>query len=215
MKIERISDTQVKFILTQSDLDERDIKINELAYGSEKTHKLFQDMMRKAYSECDFESENTPLMVEAMPVASGHLVVVVTKLGGMAEQPINLYPNFQDGGHFKTHGLIAYEQQGVRSGSLSIFSFACLDDVADACKRLMEHYFGRSRLYKYNARYYLVLRVSEQVQAGKQYSMTDIESVLLEYGEKQSSNDSAEFYLSEYGEILIKNMAVERLAQYF
>ncbi|HOA80297.1 MAG TPA: adaptor protein MecA, partial [Defluviitaleaceae bacterium] len=48
MKIEKISDTQIKIILNQADLKNRDIKISELAYGSKKAQELFRDMMETA-----------------------------------------------------------------------------------------------------------------------------------------------------------------------
>lgn len=68
MKIEKISESQIKFILTQSDLSERNIKIEDLTSPSEKTQALFRDIMEQAMEEYGFSSENTPLMVEAVPV---------------------------------------------------------------------------------------------------------------------------------------------------
>ena len=48
MKIEKINDKQIRCTLTKEDLANREIKLSELAYGSEKTRALFQDMMRVA-----------------------------------------------------------------------------------------------------------------------------------------------------------------------
>ena len=45
MKIEKISDTQIRCTLNGEDLQSRELKISELAYGTEKAKTLFQDMI--------------------------------------------------------------------------------------------------------------------------------------------------------------------------
>ena len=56
MKIEKISDNQIRCNLTEADLEERQIQINELAYGSEKARALFRDMMIQAHREYGHET---------------------------------------------------------------------------------------------------------------------------------------------------------------
>ena len=48
MKIEKMNDHQIRCTLTSEDLATRNIKLSELAYGSEKTRALFRDMMQQA-----------------------------------------------------------------------------------------------------------------------------------------------------------------------
>ena len=50
MKIEKVNDNQIRCTLTSEDLATRNIKLSELAYGSEKTRALFRDMMQQAAS---------------------------------------------------------------------------------------------------------------------------------------------------------------------
>mgnify|MGYP002797299687 CR=1 FL=1 len=80
MKIEKINDSQIRCTLTSADLASREIKLSELAYGTEKAKNLFQDMMRQAHYECGFESDNSPLMIEAIPVAPDSIVLIITKV---------------------------------------------------------------------------------------------------------------------------------------
>lgn len=80
MKIEKISDNQIKCTLNKSDLASRQIKISELAYGSDKAKNLFRDMMQVASSEFGFEAEDIPLMIEAIPVSSDCIVLIITKV---------------------------------------------------------------------------------------------------------------------------------------
>lgn len=79
MKIERISENQIRCTLTSEDLASRQIRISELALGSEKAKNLFRDMMQQAHLEFGFEANDIPLMIEAMPSASG-IVLIITKV---------------------------------------------------------------------------------------------------------------------------------------
>ena len=80
MKIEKVSENQIKCILNREDLASRHLRISELAYGSDKARELFQDMMQQAHYELGFEAENLPLMIEAIPVSGECLILLVTKV---------------------------------------------------------------------------------------------------------------------------------------
>ena len=78
MKIEKINDNQIRCTLTREDLENHQIRISELAYGSEKAKKLFQDMMQQASYEFGFEAEDIPLMIEAIPITPDSIVLIIT-----------------------------------------------------------------------------------------------------------------------------------------
>ena len=80
MKIEKISETQIRCTLSKQDLADRDLKLSELAYGSDKAKDLFRELMVQASYECGFEAEDLPLMIEAIPVSNDCLVLIVTKV---------------------------------------------------------------------------------------------------------------------------------------
>ena len=80
MKLERVNDHQIRCTLTRADLAARQLKLSELAYGSDKAKKLFRDMMQKATYELGFEAEDTPLMIEAVPVSSDSIILIITKV---------------------------------------------------------------------------------------------------------------------------------------
>ena len=80
MTIERLSDTQIRCTLNKQDLQERQLQLSELFYGSEKAKALFRDLVQMASYECGFETEDMPLMIEAIPVDADCLVLVVTKM---------------------------------------------------------------------------------------------------------------------------------------
>ena len=80
MKLEKLSDTQIRCTLSKEDLSQRQLHLSELAYGSEKAKELFHDMMQQASIELGFEADNIPLMIEAIPISNDCLVLVVTKV---------------------------------------------------------------------------------------------------------------------------------------
>lgn len=80
MKIEKITDNQIRCTLTKSDLADRQLKLSELAYGTEKAKDLFRDMMEQASYEFGFEAEDIPLMIEAIPLSSETVILIITKV---------------------------------------------------------------------------------------------------------------------------------------
>ena len=60
MKIEKINDNQIRCTLTHADLAARNLKISELAYGTEKAKSLFRDMMQQASFDFGFETDDLP-----------------------------------------------------------------------------------------------------------------------------------------------------------
>ncbi|MBO5208588.1 MAG: adaptor protein MecA [Lachnospiraceae bacterium] len=80
MKIEKVNEHQIRCTLTREDLADRELKISELAYGTEKAKSLFRDMMQQAAYECGFEAEDIPLMIEAIPLNAECIVLIITKV---------------------------------------------------------------------------------------------------------------------------------------
>lgn len=80
MKLEKISDKQIRCTLNKSDLLDREIRISELAYGTEKAKELFRDLIHQASYELGFDAEDIPLVIEAIPLSSDCLMLIVTKV---------------------------------------------------------------------------------------------------------------------------------------
>lgn len=90
MRIEKLNDKQIRCTLNQKDLQDREIGISELAYGTAKAKALFRDMMQQASYEFGFDADDIPLMIEAIPLLPEALVLVITKV----EEPDELDTRF-------------------------------------------------------------------------------------------------------------------------
>ena len=147
MKIEKISDTQVKFILSEEDLAGKDIKLEDLAVSNDKTKELFQDILSKALDECGFAVDDAPLMVEALPVAIDSIMIIVTKLGSEENQSEKTDASApiisKDLHRYKRNSIKIHTAESFDDSNSAVYSFDALDDVIDACvKKAQEGIWG-------------------------------------------------------------------------
>lgn len=104
MKIEKVNEQQIRCTLTREDLVNRELKISELAYGTEKAKSLFRDLMQQAAYECGFEAEDIPLMIEAVPLNAECIVLIVTKVED-PEEIDTRFAKFAPSVHDEDYGL--------------------------------------------------------------------------------------------------------------
>ena len=129
MKLEKVNDNQIRCTLTKADLADRQLKISELAYGTEKAKTLFRDMMQQASYEFGFEAEDIPLMIEAIPLSADCIVLIITKV----EDPEELDTRFSN------FAPSVHEDDGDPSIENMIQSFTeGAENVLDLFKRLKE-----------------------------------------------------------------------------
>ena len=128
MKMERISDNQIRCTLNKEDLLDRELRISELAYGSDKAKELFRDMMQQASYELGFEAEDIPLMIEAIPVSPECLVLIITKV----EDPDELDTRFSKFSSDSDLEEYEYDLEDDEEVSFSDDSLPTLAEVTDA-----------------------------------------------------------------------------------
>ena len=116
MKIEKINENQIRCTLTKDDLAERQIKLSELAYGTEKVKTLFRDMMQQAAYEFGFEAEDIPLMIEAIPLSADTIILVVTKVEYPEELDTRFFKVFRTGPGISGRGCFIGRRTGFDSG---------------------------------------------------------------------------------------------------
>ncbi len=230
MKIERINDNQIKCTLNRSDLAARQLKLSELAYGSEKTKDLFQDMMEQAETEVGFDASDLPLMVEAIPVSMDCIVLMITKV----EDPEDIDTNFseltvmddsdtEDDALFMHDFLgslplspaasnaVAQIHEKVTTSSIEkLFSFTNLDTVIDFAHHLNGIYDGKNTLFKDsdNNKFYLLLSKSSHTE--KEFGF--VCNLALEYGSREPMSRARVAFLNEHCEKMLEGSALQILA---
>lgn len=127
MKIEKVNDNQIRCTLTKDDLADRELKISELAYGTEKAKSLFRDMMQQASYEFGFEAEDIPLMIEAIPLSPDCIILVITKV----EDPEELDTRF-------SRFAPSLSDKEDSEGTTEVSPLSGADDVLDLFKKIQE-----------------------------------------------------------------------------
>lgn len=240
MKIEKINDNQIRCTLTRADLADRQLKLSELAYGTEKARSLFHDMMQRAAYECGFEAEDIPLMIEAIPASADSIVLIITKV----EDPEELDTRFsrfapttgsdadtkRESASLKLEGaeellnllgkvketiaalpLEPASEEQKKKSDLRLFSFATMDSVICASQLLNRMYHGSNTLYKDNGSEMYVLAMTQSDHTDNDFSR--ICNMLSEYGSQENSSGASLAYLEEHCEAVITADAVQKLAQ--
>ena len=235
MKIEKVNENQIRCTLTREDLASRELKISELAYGTEKAKSLFRDMMQQANFEFGFEAEDIPLMIEAIPLNADCIVLIITKV----EDPDELDTRFsrfapsvtedtdEDGGNSSADEVLDLfrriqneetaaetpaaptpeENDAVRS---RLFRMDTLNQVINAAVVAAGHYHGLSTLYHEEGTdgYYLILTQGEEDRE----VFDRVCNVISEYGIPKRSTPASLTFLEEHCSTLIAEHALQRLA---
>ena len=165
MKIEKLNDNQIRCTLTKDDLADRQIKISELAYGSEKAKSLFRDMMLQANAEFGFEANDIPLMIEAIPMPNDCIVLIITKVSDPEELDTR-FSKFSSSGSDSLDSLAEPKKVLTPEGA---------DEVLDIFKRMMEQHLKTAADEKEKT---ASVTVSDDIDLTRLYCFGNLDSII-------------------------------------
>ena len=267
MKIEKVNSNQIRCTLTREDLADRQLKLSELAYGTENAKALFREMMQQAAYELGFDTEDIPLMIEAVPISSDSIILIITKV----EYPDELDTRFSkfsdpdsensydsslsDSNHSSKGAddildMVKKIQNNSKSNkdnrkvsdtsedfvplsqtidtsneenfsaevpaevlvNLSkLFVFHHLTEVERLSKVLKNFYNASNTLYKESGTNLLYLIIKKGTHSPEDFNK--VCNILSEYGHPEKYLQSQEAYFEEHFDIIIKNSALQQLAE--
>ncbi|MCL2610584.1 MAG: adaptor protein MecA [Defluviitaleaceae bacterium] len=211
MRIEKVNDNQIKFILSKEELALRGINITQLNKADNKLQLLVDEVKHLALSQAGFFLHDAHHIVEMVPTHFEELTVIITKMN-IANKSIKA-PNFQ---HIQSSSSEKppSEQQSFRKfqretresrrrKNVYIYSFNSLEEVIEISRLISGYFLGYSKIYKFENEYYLVMegRLGEEGL-----------SFLAEHGE-EVKNLKLESKLKEYGEIILEKDAIFKLSK--
>jgi len=201
----------MKFVLMNHDLEEREIDISELSHSSEKTQELFREIIQIAQEEGSFSSEHTPYLIEAMRAGVDSLTIMVTKMDAAdLAKHFSMISATKGQCRFMRNGLTEQPEEYPSEDNQAVFSFENLDMAAIACAAINTVFSGESQLYKLNEHFFLWLGNETEGD----HTTADLETILLEFGQKHITNGLGQQYLSEHGDVVISTNAVDKLSLY-
>ncbi len=189
MRIERLTYNKIKIFLTSDDLTERGLTKEDIWKDSLKWHQLFSDMLEEASTEHGVCIEGS-VAVEIFSMQAQGMIMIVT----MGEDESALTDGFFD---------IAVTTQDFED---VLFEFDNIEHVIQLSKQLLTVEYSGGDLYAHKDQYYLYFQ-EENLAHSK-----DILAILSEYGHLSLVSIH---YLREYGKEIVKDQAIETLANYF
>ena len=235
MKIERINENQIRCFITRDDLAQRQMKISELAYGTEKAKILFREMMHFANKEYGFDSEDLPLMIEAIPLSQETILLTVTKVA-FPDELDSRFAYFSEteaasslAAYAPGFGLGDGLSQGVELAKvrnagdiISVasedsnndalvrhFIFNSLDVVIEASKVVNSSYHAPSSLYKDKAGvFHLILSIGNHTAL----EFNKVCNSLSEYGLMAPPEHNGYTKITEHAKLICRPNAISDLA---
>jgi len=242
MKIEKLNDHQIRCTLTHADLAARQLKLSELAYGTEKARTLFRDMMQQASFDFGFESEDTPLMIEAIPASADSIVLIITKV----EDPDELDTRFSKFTPFGNTEQAINEAFDKLEGAEEYMDLMNrIKDAAESMKEIAEAKIAEAIAppAKINLRLFSFSHIDRVIAAAKlltssyqggntlyydadvqvyilaltqsEHSNSEFNKVcnmLSEYGSSEKASGSTLAFLEEHCQIVVPANAIQNLA---
>ena len=235
MKIERIDDNSIKCTLSSTDLSARDLNLRDMTYGSQAAKRLFNEMMQKAKEEVGFSIENTPLMIEAIPLQGGAVQLIISKVDDPEEldtrfSKFSAVGSGQNGWISELATQILEGAQGLmkqlkdeedteaveeeskkdkKEEGIRLYRFQSLDRVIDAAKAVGDYDLGANSLYKDGGSkgYYLSLHSKNKDMD----TLNRVANLLMEYGERVNGDSASEAHYKEHMEHLVPKNALQKL----
>ena len=215
MKIEKVNENQIRCTLSKKELAERQIKLSELAYGSEKAKGLFRDMIEQANYEFGFEADDIPLMIEAIPLSGENIILQITKV----EYPEELdtrFSKFSETDDTEEQGLegsILPEFQTDKADEITnltkLFEFESLEQIERLSHVLSGYYEGENDLYKDESKNKLFLLVQKSNHTPEEFNK--VCNVISEYAVHRKYSSAKEAFLKEHGKLLVSGKALQVL----
>lgn len=242
MKIERINENQIRCTLTSVDLSARNLNLAELAYGTEKAKRLFHEMMQKAASEVGFDADDIPLMIEAIPLSTESIMLIITKIEDPeeldtrfsrfspsteedslttlthellegADELINLFDSSKKNALVQPADAASTPEPASPKTSARIFTFQTLDSVCHAARVAAPVCNAPNTLYKHPFDGRYYLIVRED--AGNTDAFNRLCNLLSEYSEPlrtAAAPNTFEAYYDEHYESIVRDRALQILA---
>ena len=242
MKVERLNENSIALIMDIDDLRTRDLKLNDLTYGSEKTKKLLEELSNLARRELNI-SVDTPMAVEAVPLKDGNIKLIITKVfepdeldarfsrftpvkGEMISLTImklleSTIDKFEDalksGAPKKLSGPNDFNRLEIHSDKdiVGIFEFDEIDKASDAAKNV-SHTDYDSIFYKdeKHKKFYLVLSIKNDLPKEELTEFNKTCNTLAEYGKRVEGHIGMnKAYYDEHYKVIIKEKAIKKLGQ--
>ena len=189
MILDKIDEKRLLIALSNEDMDLLDITFKQLDWKNDYSREIIKNLLIRAEHEIGFSSDNSKLLIEAIPQTSG-CFVLITLLSNKLKRPRKTYKIKNDAKPY-------------------IFHFKDVEDLFSAIERIYENqpYFSDSTVIEASESYYAVLYVNNSFSS-------KIQAIISEYGDLVGKSNLLVSRLFEKGNVIFENHAVEAIGKY-
>jgi adapter protein MecA 1/2 len=207
MRIEKLNENKIRFILNLEDLKEKNIDFHTFMSNSIEAQDLFLDMLEQAEREMGFTTKNYRLSIEVIATSDGNFILTVTRV--IPDKDI-LSPAIKK---------IKTKRKSITPDKfLSVYSFNSFDEFCEFCTYLSTSHLSRlnkklknSSLYLYNSKYYLILyNITLNLKDFK-----TLHCLIIEFAKYIIESNIFERKLIEYGKEIIGKNAINICTKHF
>ena len=203
MEFIRINESKLKVMLSKNDLEEFDIKTDELDYSNTETKRMFWDIIGRAKKSVGFCCDGVRVLVQLYSSRDGGCEMFVSKLE-------NISSSIDDGNSQSLCYKPLYKK-GETECRTGAFSFERLEWLISVCRRLLGiGYSEESSAYAgEDGKFYLFLGGLDATG----YFAVDEYSFISEYGSAENTEVIKRF-LTEHGSVICTSDAVKILSAF-
>ncbi len=208
MKLEKLNDDKIRITLNLDDLKENDIDFHTFMSNSIESQELFLDMLDKAEKELGFVTDDYKVMIEALAMTNGNFVLTVTRLE----------PDKNNKATYNKKKVTIKRKSSPINARKAIYCFNSFDEFCSYCNFLnsnmlknMNAFADSITLFEYKEKYYLVFtNIVVNNSLLKLFC-----SSITEFASFVSDADLFESKLLEYGNVIMKDSAIDDCLKYF
>lgn len=203
MELILISESKLKVMLTESDMESFALTCDTIDYDNTETRRAFWEIFDEAKHKTGFDAASNRVFIQVFPSKSGGCELYVTKVQGERDQA----------------GVKLKVNQSKKNGKATncVYGFDDIKMLTKACSCLEKKgFYDESSAFAEkenpsNTRYFLILPENAPPSSQKKKKYVSPYDFIGEYGKKYA--DSIMYYIKEHCEPVCNDNAVHILGQ--
>ena len=201
MKIEKLTNNKIRVVVDLSDFEQGNISINSLTSTALEKQTFFINLLEKAKKEVGFETDGYKLLIETFSSNEDIIVFTITKYSTLEKKR-----------------PIVKRKCPVVSETNYIYSFSKFEEFCEFCNCMskinnfdINSFSNNISLYYYKNTYFLLVK---NINISNERKIL-FYSLLSEFSKSATLSKTFEKKLIEYGDLIIKEDAIEKGIKYF
>lgn len=227
MKFEKMENGSLRCTLTQDDLEQNGIELEDFFSNTANAREFLEKLIRIAEDEVGYKTSGNMMSIQAAIMSEDEIVLtfsdsqvsgseILEHIRNMfqssAQKEIEEEPDIKDDILREAESLQEKDHiQEKKEGYAYLLTFVSFSSVRNFCRILPVNSAAESRLYYLDQKkqYFLQADLNNSTRA----YVYEFVAASMEYAKGIEKDSNRSSYLEEHGDIIIKEHALETLAQ--